>query len=160
MVTGSTENNEIFRVTVECLLSSGIWRIYLFLWGGGVDYDIEHCHLLSYFLPNLQLNIGKKYLFLNLNELADTWALALTWHLFDFYIFSLSIILNIIIFQPVSSSDSSSQKSMIIGYMTLLSIQFSLQYFFFNFDHMFFCFCPYIFCNFSESGVREFFSIF
>jgi hypothetical protein len=48
------------------------------LGGGGVDYDIEHCHLLSYFLPNLQLNIGKKYLFLNLNELADTWALALT----------------------------------------------------------------------------------
>jgi hypothetical protein len=30
--------------------------------GGGVDYDIEHCHLLSYFLSNLQLNIGKKYL--------------------------------------------------------------------------------------------------
>ena len=33
-----------------------------------------------------------------------------------------------IILQPVSSSESSSQKSMIIGYMTLLSIQFSLQY--------------------------------
>jgi hypothetical protein len=32
-------------------------------------------------------------------------ALALTWHLFDFYIFS--------ILQPVSSSESSSQKSMI-----------------------------------------------
>jgi hypothetical protein len=32
--------------------------------------------------------------------------------------------------------------------------------FFFNFDHMFFCFCPHIFCIFSESGVREFFSIF
>jgi hypothetical protein len=30
--------------------------------GGGVDYDIEHCHVFSYFLPNLQLNIGKKYL--------------------------------------------------------------------------------------------------
>ena len=29
---------------------------------GGVDYDIEHCHFFSYFLPNLQLNIGKKYL--------------------------------------------------------------------------------------------------
>ena len=28
--------------------------------GGGVDYDIEHCHFFSYFLPNLQLNIGKK----------------------------------------------------------------------------------------------------
>jgi hypothetical protein len=40
---------------------------------------------------------------------------------------------------------------------TLLSIQFSLQYSFFNFDHMLFCFCPHIFCNFSESGVREFF---
>ena len=36
----------------------------------------------------------------------------------------LSIILNMIILQPVSSS----QKSMIIGSMTLLSIQFSLQY--------------------------------
>ena len=30
--------------------------------GGGVDYDIEHCHFFSYFLPTLQLNIGKKYL--------------------------------------------------------------------------------------------------
>jgi hypothetical protein len=30
--------------------------------GGGVDYDIEHCHFMSYILPNLQLNIGKKYL--------------------------------------------------------------------------------------------------
>ena len=30
--------------------------------GGGVDYDIEHCHLFSYLLPNFQLNIGKKYL--------------------------------------------------------------------------------------------------
>ena len=30
--------------------------------GGGVDYDIEHCHFFSYFLPNLQLNIGKKYI--------------------------------------------------------------------------------------------------
>ena len=56
-------------------------------------------------------------------------ALALTWYLFDFYIlFSLSIILNMLILQLVSSSESSSQKSMIIGYMTLLSIQFSLQY--------------------------------
>jgi hypothetical protein len=28
-----------------------------------VDYDIEHCHFFSYFfLPNLQLNIGKKYI--------------------------------------------------------------------------------------------------
>ena len=33
-----------------------------------------------------------------------------------------------IILQPVSSSESSLQKSMIIGSMTLLSIQFSLQY--------------------------------
>ena len=33
-----------------------------------------------------------------------------------------------IILQPVSSSESSSQKTMIIGSMTLLSIQFSLQY--------------------------------
>ena len=55
-------------------------------------------------------------------------ALALTWHLFDFYIFSLSIILTMIILQPVSSSESSSQKSMIIGSKTLLSMQFSLQY--------------------------------
>ena len=30
--------------------------------------------------------------------------------------------------QPVSSSESTSQKAMIISYMTLLSIQFSLQY--------------------------------
>ena len=30
--------------------------------GEGVDYDIEQCHFLSYFLPNLQLYIGKKYL--------------------------------------------------------------------------------------------------
>ena len=30
--------------------------------GGGVDYDIEHCHLFCYFSSNLQLNIGKKYL--------------------------------------------------------------------------------------------------
>jgi hypothetical protein len=34
----------------------------LIFFGGGVDYDIEHCHFFSYFLPNLQLNIGKKYL--------------------------------------------------------------------------------------------------
>ena len=33
-----------------------------------------------------------------------------------------------IILQPVSSSESSSQQSMIIGSMTLLSIEFSLQY--------------------------------
>ena len=33
------------------------------MWGGGVDYDIEHCHFFNcFFLPNLQLNIGKKYL--------------------------------------------------------------------------------------------------
>ena len=55
-------------------------------------------------------------------------ALALTRHLFDFYILSLSIILNMVILQPGSSSKSSSQKLMIIGSMTLLSIQFSLQY--------------------------------
>jgi hypothetical protein len=32
--------------------------------GGWVEHDIEHCHFVSYFffLPNLQLNIGKKYL--------------------------------------------------------------------------------------------------
>ena len=30
--------------------------------GGGVDYDIEHCHFFSCLFPNLQLNIGKKYL--------------------------------------------------------------------------------------------------
>jgi hypothetical protein len=30
--------------------------------GEGVDYDIEHCHFFCYFLPNVQLNIGKKYL--------------------------------------------------------------------------------------------------
>ena len=30
--------------------------------GGGVEHDIEHCHFVSYCLPNLQLNIGKKYL--------------------------------------------------------------------------------------------------
>jgi hypothetical protein len=38
---------------------------WVFFWGGGgggVDYDIEHCHFFSYFLANLQLNIGKKYL--------------------------------------------------------------------------------------------------
>ena len=29
---------------------------------GEVDYDIEQCHFVSYFLPNLQLIIGKKYL--------------------------------------------------------------------------------------------------
>ena len=30
--------------------------------GWGVENDIEHCHFVSYCLPNLQLNIGKKYL--------------------------------------------------------------------------------------------------
>ena len=30
--------------------------------GGLLEHDIEHCHFVSYFLPNLQLNIGKKYL--------------------------------------------------------------------------------------------------
>jgi hypothetical protein len=33
-----------------------------FFFGGGADYDIDHCHFVSYFLPNLQLNIGRKYL--------------------------------------------------------------------------------------------------
>ena len=37
-------------------------RLIFFLEGGEVDYDIEHCHFFSYFLPNLQLNISKKYL--------------------------------------------------------------------------------------------------
>jgi hypothetical protein len=41
-----------------------------------------------------------------------------------YYIFSLSIILNMIILQPVSSSESSSQKSMIIGSMTLHNTTF------------------------------------
>ena len=37
--------------------------IYLFLGGGGLEHNIEHCHFASYFfLTNLQLNIGKKYL--------------------------------------------------------------------------------------------------
>jgi hypothetical protein len=35
---------------------------WFFFRGGGVVYDIEHCHFCSYFLPNFQLNIGKKYL--------------------------------------------------------------------------------------------------
>ena len=48
--------------------------------------------------------------------------------LIRFLHFSLSIILNMIILQPVSSSESSSQKSMIIGSKTFLSMQFSLQY--------------------------------
>jgi hypothetical protein len=34
----------------------------IFLGGRGVEHDIEHCHFVSYILPNLQLNIGKKYL--------------------------------------------------------------------------------------------------
>jgi len=34
----------------------------IFFGGGQVEHDIEHCHFVSYFLPNLQLNIGKKYL--------------------------------------------------------------------------------------------------
>jgi hypothetical protein len=29
---------------------------------GGVDYDSEHCNFLSYYISNLQLYIGKKYL--------------------------------------------------------------------------------------------------
>jgi hypothetical protein len=33
------------------------WRVD---WGGGIEYDIEQCHFVSYFVPNLQLNIGKK----------------------------------------------------------------------------------------------------
>ena len=36
----------------------------IFFFGGGVEHDIdsfiEHCHLVSNFLPNLQLNIGKE----------------------------------------------------------------------------------------------------
>ena len=36
------------------------WRI-LFFWRG-VNYDIEHCIFLAICLPNLQLNIGKKYI--------------------------------------------------------------------------------------------------
>jgi hypothetical protein len=34
----------------------------IFLWGWGVEDDIEHCHFVSNFLPNLQLNTGKNYL--------------------------------------------------------------------------------------------------
>jgi hypothetical protein len=30
--------------------------------GEGVVNDIEHCHLFSYFFPNRQLNVDKKYL--------------------------------------------------------------------------------------------------
>ena len=31
--------------------------------GGGLDYDIEDCHFFSsFYQPNLQFNIGKKYL--------------------------------------------------------------------------------------------------
>jgi hypothetical protein len=53
-----------------------------------------------------------------------------------------------LILQYVWSSVSSSQKSMIIGSMTLLSIPFSLQYSFSIFTTiMFSCFCPHIFCN-------------
>jgi hypothetical protein len=36
--------------------------IFCWGWGGGGETDIEHCHFVSYFLPKLQLNIGKKYL--------------------------------------------------------------------------------------------------
>jgi hypothetical protein len=37
------------------------WRVDFF--GGRVEHEIEHCHFVSYFfLTNLQLNIGKKYL--------------------------------------------------------------------------------------------------
>ena len=57
-------------------------------------------------------------------------------------IFSLSIILNMIILQPVSSS---SQKSMIIGSMTLLSIQFSLQY---SFSILTTCFSAFVHTSF------------
>jgi hypothetical protein len=34
----------------------------LIFFRGGVEHDIEYCHFVSYFFPNLQLNIGKKYL--------------------------------------------------------------------------------------------------
>ena len=38
------------------------WSLDIFCWGG-LEHDIEHCHFVSYFfLPNLQLNIVKKYL--------------------------------------------------------------------------------------------------
>ena len=37
------------------------WRIDLG-WGGGVNYDIEHCNFLAIFFPDPQLNIGIKYL--------------------------------------------------------------------------------------------------
>jgi hypothetical protein len=30
----------------------------LIFFGGRIEHDIEHCHFVSYFLPNLQLNIG------------------------------------------------------------------------------------------------------
>ena len=35
-----------------------------FFWGVGRGrlWHCEHCHFLNYFLPNLQLNIGKKYI--------------------------------------------------------------------------------------------------
>ena len=65
-----------------------------------------------------------------------------------FTFFSLSIILNMIILQPASSSESSSQKSMVIGSMTFISIQFSLQYSFSilttysAFVHTYFVFFP------------------
>jgi hypothetical protein len=48
----------------------------------------------------------------------------------------------------------SQKKAVLQNYLTQLAV------FFFNFDHMFFCFCPHIFCNFFESGVREFFNMF
>ena len=57
--------------------------------------------------------------------------------------FSLSIILHMIILQPMSSSESSSQKSMIIGFKTLLSMQFSLQY---SFSILTICSSAFVYC--------------
>ena len=81
-------------------------------------------------------------------------ALALMWHLFDFYIFfsdytSTRVVIRVII---TKINDNRFYDTSI--YTVFLAV------FFFNFDHMFFCFCPHIFCNFPESGVREFFNIF
>ena len=36
------------------------WRVDFLGGGGGAEHDIEHRHIVSNFLPNLQLNIGKK----------------------------------------------------------------------------------------------------
>jgi hypothetical protein len=63
--------------------------------------------------------------------------------LIRFLHFSLSIILNMIILQPVSSSESSSQKSMIIGSKTFLSMQFSLQY---SFSILTTCSSAFVYC--------------